>query len=86
MADISPALFIAPDATIQEAVRSIDRTGKAIVLSLNPERHLLGMITNGDERRTTPSDAVLQASLGVLLQNKENTRYPLENYITQRGH
>lgn len=74
---LDPVFFISPDATIQEAVRSIDRNGKAIVLVTDPERHLLGTITDGDIRRAILAGVDLQAPLSMLIQIKENSRYPI---------
>ncbi len=43
--------LIAPDATLRDALRNIDATGAGIALVTDPDRRLLGTLSDGDIRR-----------------------------------
>lgn len=44
-------IFVAPDATVREAVQSIDAGAIEIALVVDPQRRLLGTVSDGDVRR-----------------------------------
>lgn len=43
--------LVAPETTLEEAIRVLDREALRIVLVVDPERRLLGTLTDGDVRR-----------------------------------
>lgn len=43
--------LIAPDATLRDALRNIDATGVGMALVVDPDRRLLGTLSDGDIRR-----------------------------------
>ncbi|HEV7229274.1 nucleotidyltransferase family protein [Brevundimonas sp.] len=43
--------LIAPDATLRDALRNIDATGAGIALVVDPDRRLVGTLSDGDIRR-----------------------------------
>ena len=45
------ALLVWPDATVRQAMDTIDRNVRAIALVVDPERRLLNTVTDGDIAR-----------------------------------
>ena len=74
--DDSPFLFIAPTASIREAMACIDRNQRGIVLVVEADRTLLGTITDGDVRRAMLAGLDLESPVSVILERKANTPYP----------
>ena len=69
-------LCIAFTTSIRQALACIDRNAKGIVLVTDPERRLLGTITDGDVRRAILAGQSLDASVGELLAYKVGLLYP----------
>lgn len=46
------SILITPDTSLEEAIATLDRMALRIVLVVDPERHLLGTLTDGDVRRS----------------------------------
>lgn len=44
-------LLITPDTTIEAAIENLNRSGQRVVLVLDEQKHLLGIVTDGDIRR-----------------------------------
>lgn len=59
-----------PTATIREAIATIDRNQRGIVLVTDAERHLLGTITDGDIRRAILHGSTLETAVTAILQMK----------------
>lgn len=74
--DDSPFLFIAPTASIREAMACIDRNQRGIVLVVEADRALLGTITDGDVRRAMLAGLDLESPVSVILERKANSPYP----------
>jgi perosamine synthetase len=51
MSSNKKGVFVSPDRSIRETLQVIDESGLAIALVVDPERHLLGTVTDGDVRR-----------------------------------
>lgn len=76
-ADVS-ALFIAPDATLADAIACIDRSRKiSIALIVDGEERLLNTITDGDVRRGLLTGLQMDDSVAALVAIKSNTPHPL---------
>ena len=69
MVDLTPFL-VGPDATIRDAMRSIDANGRGIVLVVALDRTLLGTVTDGDIRRAILSGLDLTLTVSALVERK----------------
>ncbi|MBI4355007.1 MAG: nucleotidyltransferase family protein [Candidatus Omnitrophica bacterium] len=69
------AFCVGPDCSFREAVRHIDENGLGIVLVVDPERRLLGTITDGDARRAILANVNLEAPVAALLALKAGSRH-----------
>lgn len=66
--------LVSLETTIRDAIASIDRNGKGIVLVVNKERKLLGTISDGDIRRAILRGVNLDLAVQSLLaENKKIT-------------
>jgi dTDP-glucose pyrophosphorylase len=65
--------FLRSDATIREAVQNINRGASQIVMVVDVERHLLGVLTDGDIRRAILSDIGLERPVSVIMSTKPLT-------------
>lgn len=63
-------LFVAPTATIREAVKRLDAGGKGIVLVVDSNHRLLGTITDGDVRRAMLDNVSFEEPITSLLSRK----------------
>jgi dTDP-glucose pyrophosphorylase len=54
-------VFVAPQATVRDAIERIDEAGKQIALVVDDRRRLLGVITDGDIRRGILRGVALEA-------------------------
>jgi len=70
------SLCIAPDKTIRDAVAKIDENGRGIVLVTDAQHHLLGVVTDGDVRRTILSDRSLDTPICDLIASKADSPFP----------
>jgi dTDP-glucose pyrophosphorylase/CBS domain-containing protein len=71
-------LFIAPDATLSDAITCIDRSRKiSIALIVDENERLLNTITDGDVRRGLLSGLQMDDSVAALVAIKSNTPHPL---------
>jgi dTDP-glucose pyrophosphorylase/CBS domain-containing protein len=68
--------LVEPETPINRAIERIDRNSKGIVLVTDPQRHLLGTITDGDIRRTILAGIALDSPVRLILDQKNN-RVPL---------
>jgi len=66
-------LCVSPDTSIRQALAIIDRNAKGIVLVIDPERRLLGTITDGDVRRTMLAGQSLDTPVSELLDRKASS-------------
>lgn len=71
-----PDLCVAPSISIRHALACIDRNVKGIVLVTDPERRLLGTITDGDVRRAMLAGQDLDAPISELLARKSGPLDP----------
>ena len=62
--------FLRPDATIREAVHSINRGASQIALVVDDGRHLLGVLTDGDVRRAILHDIGLERPVSDIMSTK----------------
>lgn len=62
--------FLGPDATIREAVRRIDQGASQTALVVDDERHLLGVVTDGDVRRAILRDIPLERPISEIMSAK----------------
>ena len=62
--------FLGPDATIREAVQRIDRGASQTALVVDAERHLLGLVTDGDVRRAILRDIALDRPVSEIMSVK----------------
>jgi dTDP-glucose pyrophosphorylase len=69
-------LLISPDATLHDAMATIDRTAKGIVLVTDENRRLINTVTDGDIRRAILSGLDLNVSIRMLLERRPLTPYP----------
>ncbi len=65
-----PDLCVGPDCPIRDAVTLINRNAKGIALVIDPERRLLGTITDGDVRRALMENLSLESPVSELLTRK----------------
>lgn len=72
--NILESLCIAPEATIRDAMASIDRNQKGIVLVVDGNRVLLDTVTDGDARRAILAGLGLSSSVRDLLARKHTWR------------
>ncbi len=58
--DLSPVI-VAPDHTLERAMAQLDRAGTGALAVCDPDRRLLGLLTDGDIRRALLAEAPLSA-------------------------
>lgn len=68
--------FISPSDSIREAMACIDRNAKGIALVVDPERRLIGTVTDGDIRRAILGGMDLDLPIQTLLECREPEPYP----------
>lgn len=61
------AYFLGPDATIRDAVERINRGASQTALVVDAERHLLGIVTDGDVRRAILRDIPLDRPVSEIM-------------------
>ncbi len=71
-------LYIKPDATIREAMETIDRGARGIALVIDDEGRLKGTVTDGDIRRAILRGLTLDSSLKSVMN--ENFTFVPVNY------
>jgi dTDP-glucose pyrophosphorylase len=69
-------LCITADKSVRQAMESIGRNRKGIVLIVDEGRRLIGTITDGDVRRAILDGKDLDTTVSELLKRKSNTPYP----------
>ncbi len=69
-------LLVSPDASVREVMARIDQNGQGIALVVDPDRHLLGTVTDGDVRRAVLSGIDLNISVQLLLERRPPLPYP----------
>jgi len=69
-------LCIDPEGSIQELIAFIDRNGQGIALVVDPGRHLLGVVTDGDIRRAILAGLDLKLTVQRLLEHKAQINGP----------
>jgi dTDP-glucose pyrophosphorylase len=62
--------FLGPDATIRDAVQRIDRGASQTALIVDAERHLLGVVTDGDVRRAILRDITLDQPVSRIMSSQ----------------
>lgn len=62
--------FLGPDATIRDAVHRIDRGASQTALIVDAERHLLGVVTDGDVRRAILRDIALDQPVSRIMSTQ----------------
>lgn len=62
--------FILPTSTLREAIACIDKHAEGIALVVDPERRLLGTVTDGDMRRAILAGVELDRPVHVLLEER----------------
>lgn len=60
-------ILIAPESSLRDALRGIDEGGVQIVLVVDPERKLLGTLSDGDVRRGLLSGATLDTRVSEIM-------------------
>lgn len=75
MADID-RVCISPEQTIWDAIRCIDKNVLGIALIVDPERRLIGTITDGDIRRAMLAGDSLDTPVLKLLERRVHSPYP----------
>jgi len=68
-------LCVGPGSTIQDSVEQMDANGIGIVLVVDPERHLLGTITDGDIRRAILAKISFDEPISELLSRKSRSEF-----------
>jgi dTDP-glucose pyrophosphorylase/CBS domain-containing protein len=68
-------LCVSPDTPIRDAVGSIDRNTKGIVLVTDEHQHLLGTVTDGDVRRSVLAGRSMDAPVAALLERPSGSPY-----------
>lgn len=63
-------LYVLAGQSIREAIEAINRNLKGIVLVTDPERRLIGTVTDGDVRRAVLEGVSLDSLVSVLLKRK----------------
>lgn len=75
---LTPDLVLAPGATVREALEAITRNGQNVVLVLDGERRLVGLVTDGDLRRAILRGAALDTPVEQVMN-----RSPLVGQLSQ---
>jgi dTDP-glucose pyrophosphorylase len=73
MSERHEQVLIGPDATVLQAVETIDRGGMQIALVVDGERRLLGTVTDGDVRRALLRSVALTAPVGEVMRKDPTT-------------
>jgi dTDP-glucose pyrophosphorylase/predicted transcriptional regulator len=68
-----PKIFVRPNATIREAIESIDGGAIEIALAVDEHQRLLGTISDGDIRRALLGGAELDASIAEVIHHSPIT-------------
>lgn len=58
-----PSLFVSKDCTIRDALKKMDLIGEKLLIVINKEEHLLGVLTDGDIRRFILNNGSLQGKI-----------------------
>jgi dTDP-glucose pyrophosphorylase len=88
--DISP-LRVAPTATVREAIEVLSATGRQIVLVLDDDDLLLGVVTDGDVRRGLLRGITIDDSVGEVMNatpvvaTDDASDHDLRALMTSRG-
>jgi perosamine synthetase len=69
-------VLIAPGLNVRETLRAIDEGGLAIALVVDPDRHLLGTVTDGDIRRAILAGVTLDAPISQVMHQDPATVGP----------
>jgi dTDP-glucose pyrophosphorylase/CBS domain-containing protein len=80
-------LFISPTHSIRAAMQCIDQGAVGIALVVDPDRKLIGTITDGDIRRAVLASSDLDMPVSILLASKIGTEYPkpITTLVGSRG-
>ena len=65
--DVDISVLISPETSILTAIEKMSKTGLAVVLVVDDERKLLGVITDGDIRRYLLKCGDLKASSHIIM-------------------
>ncbi len=65
-------LCISPETSLRDTIACLDRSGKGIALVVDPEKHLLGTITDGDIRREIMAGSDLGEPVSRLMEKKKS--------------
>ncbi len=68
--------LVRPADSIRQVMMRIDRNAKGIALVVDPERRLVGTITDGDVRRAILAGISLDTAVSELLARKAGSAYP----------
>lgn len=69
-------ISVRPEQTLREVMLVIDKNAKGIALVVDPERRLLGTISDGDMRRAMLAAIDFETPVSALLARKVGTQYP----------
>ncbi|MBI4539319.1 MAG: nucleotidyltransferase family protein [Gemmatimonadetes bacterium] len=69
-------VIVSPDASLREAMASIDRNAKGIVLVVDRARRLMGTVTDGDIRRAILGGMSLDLPVALVLEQRAASSYP----------
>lgn len=82
--DIS-TFCVSSDCIIQNAIKRMNENRLGIILVITENKHLMGIVTDGDIRRAILAKIELSSSIRLLLDSKEGTLYskPLSALVGQ---
>ena len=75
MSNLNIHCIIAPQTTIGEAIKALEKNLKGIVLICDEQRHLLGTVTDGDIRRAFLRGQGLDTPIAAVLEFKQSSGY-----------
>ena len=65
-------LLVTPNTTLHDVLTCINLDARGIALVVDDERHLLGVVTDGDMRRAILGRVDLASAVGTLIRNKKS--------------
>ena len=72
-------IFVTPEHSIRQTLQGIDESGLAIALVVDPQRRLLGTVTDGDVRRAILKGVDIASPITVIMNDSPTTVTPAQD-------
>src|SRR6266849_1170515 len=72
-------IFVTPEQSIRQTLQAIDESGLAIALVVDPQRRLLGTVTDGDVRRAILKGVAIASPITAIMNATPTTVTPAQD-------